>query len=343
MGSTLSFPILCVVNFVCYYKALENYLVDEFDFRQQELEDSNLLKYLPCLINGDDILFRCNRKFYDYWLSELKWFGFKLSVGKNYIHRNIFTMNSQMYKYDWERGKIEEFLYYNPGLLFEQTSTVDLRRSEFKSDRDLTAIYNEFIAGAMNPERAHGRFMKYHKGMLREYSDSGRLSLTLPIHLGGLGLDIPDKFKGYITRAQGLVATVLYRNPAKSLLLARREFTNADASVDLEFKKSSPGVFGPQLERVHWFKKESVTISNSSLSVDCLTRFCPINRKEFFAYCEESNGIIYKLKKLMKAPVPIPIFDGSVVQIRERENVATPTQIDDVTCKCSVSPLERSC
>jgi hypothetical protein len=75
MGSILSFPILCVVNLLCYWRAVERYWGKQVSLRK-----------LQVLINGDDILFRANARLYAIWQEEIKEVGFELSVGKNYIH-----------------------------------------------------------------------------------------------------------------------------------------------------------------------------------------------------------------------------------------------------------------
>lgn len=58
------------------------------------------LDELPVLINGDDILFSCDRKFYDYWLEEIMSVGFMLSDGKNLVSKKYFSINSVLYRYD---------------------------------------------------------------------------------------------------------------------------------------------------------------------------------------------------------------------------------------------------
>lgn len=76
MGSLLSFPLLCLLN-DCTAQALN-------------LDPSCYL------INGDDILMRCSEDLYPIWKDEVKKFGLKLSIGKNYIHKDYGTVNSQL-------------------------------------------------------------------------------------------------------------------------------------------------------------------------------------------------------------------------------------------------------
>jgi hypothetical protein len=79
MGSLLSFPILCIANAATYGKAID-------------CED---LQELPCLINGDDIGFRDILRNILKWKKNARKMGLEPSVGKNYLSRNWFTINSQ--------------------------------------------------------------------------------------------------------------------------------------------------------------------------------------------------------------------------------------------------------
>jgi len=76
MGSLLSFPLLCLLNdctaSFCGLKP------DQY------------------LINGDDILMRANPTVYPKWKEMVHEFGLDLSPGKNYIHKNYGTVNSQL-------------------------------------------------------------------------------------------------------------------------------------------------------------------------------------------------------------------------------------------------------
>jgi len=86
MGSPLSFPVLCSINVAAYWCALEEYTGRSFP-----LDD------LPVLVNGDDILFRANPAFYEVWNGWVRDVGFTLSLGKNYLARDVFTINSECF------------------------------------------------------------------------------------------------------------------------------------------------------------------------------------------------------------------------------------------------------
>jgi hypothetical protein len=75
MGSLLSFPLLCLLN-DCTAK-FSGLTPDQY------------------LINGDDIIMRAPREVYPLWKEQVENFGLSLSLGKNYIHKNFGTVNSQ--------------------------------------------------------------------------------------------------------------------------------------------------------------------------------------------------------------------------------------------------------
>ncbi len=69
MGSYLSFPLLCLQNFL------------GFDFSRERAG----LGKLPVLINGDDILFQCPKSFAPEWMSVVKDLGLEVEVTKTSV------------------------------------------------------------------------------------------------------------------------------------------------------------------------------------------------------------------------------------------------------------------
>jgi hypothetical protein len=335
MGSTLSFPILCIVNFVCYWKAFNSYL-NQQNFTPHEIDlVQDDWEQLPCLINGDDIMFRANEDLYSLWNNELVNCGFKLSIGKNYINRNTFTMNSQLYTFNWTTDRIKEINYYNPGLLFDQSSTVDLRTSEFSSDRTLTSVYNKYIEGATNKIRAHKKFIHYHKMEIQKYTDNGRLSLGLPDHLGGLGFKIPEGVNSYMTRGQLAVASYLYVNPqTDSFLKSRKEFQNSDSTVQLETWSPCEFIslqYGPLESHYERLQLSDVTLPNSSICVETVTRYNPISRKEYYGFASLwKNTRFIDETKLIQSPKPMEVkVLGVRSEIVEDPAIQIPDELKD--------------
>jgi hypothetical protein len=146
MGSLLSFPILCLIN-DCTAKF-------------------SGLKPSQYLINGDDILMRCQPDRYDVWKGKTREFGFILSPGKNYIHPRFGTVNSQLIR-DGE-------------VLFSGKQRVLERRSKFLGEclRDWE-IYRE----EESPDFAKRLFVVYNAKKLKETCRS----ISIPTSHGGLG------------------------------------------------------------------------------------------------------------------------------------------------------------
>lgn len=197
MGSTLSFPILCTVNLIAYWMALEEYLG-----RQVSLRD------LPVLINGDDILFRSNDDFYRIWLGRITEVGFNLSLGKNYVHQTFFTINSQGFLFNQGSRSIVEIGYFNVGLLTGQ-SKLGKRRHELLP---VNSIYNEVLRGAHDKLRAHHRFLHYHSRDVDIVTHKGQFSLFISPILGGCGFDLYPEVRRivYFTGFQSKLASYIY-------------------------------------------------------------------------------------------------------------------------------------
>jgi len=176
MGSTLSFPILCIVNLVSFWMAFESYTMKII-----KLED------LPVLVNGDDMLFSTDESLYPHWLYHLSTTGFKLSVGKNYLHKSLFTMNSELFK--CVEGRVISIPYFNTGLL---TGQAKLGSSDkIVSLRD---SYNMVIDGAQNKLRAHHRFIYYNKARIPAMKEN----LFIDSLYGGLGFNLCDEVKPFV-------------------------------------------------------------------------------------------------------------------------------------------------
>lgn len=181
MGSTLSFPVLCAINLVAYWSALEAYLG-----RDVALDD------LPVMVNGDDILFRSDARLYGLWLERVNEMGFQLSLGKNYLHERFFTINSQGFLAS-RRGDtwdIQEIPFLNVGLLLGQSKVTARLAVRL---RPIWDFYNEVLAGATSPARAHRRFLHYHRETIDQLTQGGQYNLFIDPMFGGLGFRLlPD-------------------------------------------------------------------------------------------------------------------------------------------------------
>jgi hypothetical protein len=115
MGNPLSFPILCVCNYVAYHVSWEQYLG-----RELTVKEVSQLHYV--LINGDDILFRSNPEHYSVWKRVVDSVGLTPSVGKNFFHSRVAQINSELFIDD---GR-EETVYSAPQWEIEVDSDLEV-------------------------------------------------------------------------------------------------------------------------------------------------------------------------------------------------------------------------
>jgi len=95
MGSPSSFPILCLINLAATKVAYEEYFRSLGVLKENEFA---VLEELPMVVNGDDILFWCYQQdHYDIWKGVTKECGLKFSLGKNYTHKRVAIINSELY------------------------------------------------------------------------------------------------------------------------------------------------------------------------------------------------------------------------------------------------------
>lgn len=187
MGSILSFPVLCLINIITYWMTLEQYTGHVFD-----------VKDLPVLVNGDDILFRANHEFYELWKVNIKKVGFTMSIGKNYRHKNVFLINSQMF---WLHGNpygsfdLERVPFYNLGLLTGKAKTTG--RDPLKA-KPLWSWYQSVMDGAMDKWDAHKRFIYYHKKVIEDLTHEGKRNLFMSRWYGGLGFKWYPELKDHV-------------------------------------------------------------------------------------------------------------------------------------------------
>nr|WBY66444.1 MAG: putative RNA polymerase [Eriocheir sinensis botourmia-like virus 1] len=95
MGSPSSFPILCLINLAATKVAYEEYFRSIGKLGRNEY---CVLGELPMCVNGDDILYWCySNEHYDTWKEVTKQCGLKFSLGKNYTHKRVAIINSELY------------------------------------------------------------------------------------------------------------------------------------------------------------------------------------------------------------------------------------------------------
>jgi hypothetical protein len=200
MGSPISFAVLCVVNLVCYWSALEEYLGRPVP-----------LSECCCLINGDDICFRTNAEFYIIWKKWVSLTGFTLSAGKNYCSESFVTINSEAWR---ETGKdksrkLVKVPFLNTSLLLlEADGPCKIGVRECDRDKPKMQMLEECIRGSPNPAHTYGRVKHYWKNYIDRVTRGGYYSLVSPVVLGGCGLLLPEELRPttYFTHTQSVFA-----------------------------------------------------------------------------------------------------------------------------------------
>jgi hypothetical protein len=147
MGSFLSFPLLCVQNFLAFRYAQSNYGIRGF---------------LPLLINGDDILFQSTPGFARFWMDTVLSLGLEVEKTKTSVDPSFGSLNSTLLR--WKSGRLR----VSPVLRFGM-----LRPRDFLNG--LGRDFASFVAG-VPPEVAWSagkEFFKWHVAAIRR---SGRLT-----------------------------------------------------------------------------------------------------------------------------------------------------------------------
>lgn len=179
MGHVVSFVILCVANFISYWRSREAEV-------GRSVSMNEMIENYPVLINGDDILFRTDsERHYDLWMAEIKKFGFEPSVGKNFCNDKFLQVNSELYRIDTVLDqasmspKIKDLVkipYVNFGLI--------TNRCKKDCSKDLT-VQRISLTG--------------RDGLVAEDSMLGRLK-CLPVIRGKLLNGLPDDLRSRADR-----------------------------------------------------------------------------------------------------------------------------------------------
>jgi len=120
MGNVLSFPVLCLANYLIFRHTITKFNNMKFAEKVEKLSYDDLVSgvnHLPkevevprVLINGDDILFCCSQEVYDFWCVETRRNGFFPSVGKNLFSSEVCQINSVLFDVRYDGNQGEEFV-----------------------------------------------------------------------------------------------------------------------------------------------------------------------------------------------------------------------------------------
>jgi hypothetical protein len=186
MGSIISFVFLCTINACTMLYASE---VNHFKIfgPNTKMTLKEKLQNLPCLINGDDILFKSpNREFYEHWLEAIALAGFIPSVGKNYFSKNFSMVNSRYMRH----GK-DPIPYVNMGIIFGRKKGED-SRDEAKSFREkasfLPGYFRDLWKDFKHVDRElRSEMISYVLKGRKDVLWTGLSSVTLGLHHSNFG------------------------------------------------------------------------------------------------------------------------------------------------------------
>jgi len=183
MGSIVSFPILCIVNFaVCLISWRETVGFGK----------SFPMKSAPITINGDDALFPGNDDTYALWKSVALMAGLEPSVGKVYYSSNYLNINSTSYKV--VNGILLHIPYVNMGLM------MGIKRSGKKVGLDEAFSIDSIGAKCrdlinLSPWRLRFRVLRCFIRKNLKLLLSMHVPWFIPESLGGVGL--PAQYKTF--------------------------------------------------------------------------------------------------------------------------------------------------
>jgi hypothetical protein len=236
MGCPLSFPILCAINLVAYWCALEEFVGKKIP-----------LGKLPVKINGDDILFRANDQFYEVWKKWITRCGFTLSVGKNYIHKSVLTVNSELWVFHENKKakthRFERLDYLNTGILYgtptEWTGAVKPARRQELEMKPFSTQLDDLLRMSPDPLWTMHRLWPLWKEDIKKHTRDGQLNLFAPQALGGLGIMRPEGWTTKFTPWQQKVAGALYHLHKKCRVEVKRDFVDA-RTTEVDLNKAKP-------------------------------------------------------------------------------------------------------
>jgi hypothetical protein len=212
MGHPLSFPMLCTINLAVFRTAIKRWIKQSPNsFERRCRRERGRAMWDNVIVNGDDMLFKCEWSFYDIFCKTAKDAGLKLSLGKNYLSRDMCMINSQTFK---RVGKRMERVGYLNMKFIKGTSLKEGDSSALPTQigKDVNKMIKYCPWTKCTIPSIFGRWKEDWLGKC--YIPNW----YLPVHLGGFGIDLnhaPSTWK--LTREQRKVAVAMYSNPTMTL------------------------------------------------------------------------------------------------------------------------------
>jgi len=221
MGHPLSFPLLCVINLAVYRESLRIWFAmtrerrfeagEEYEDFLPELVDLRDRMATQVLVNGDDMLFKCDSTFYEIFVAVAENAGLMMSVGKQYLSPDMCMINSQVFQRT-SAGMVRRG-YLNLNLVMGKTvKTGESNATPVQIGRELSRMVRLCPWAASAIPHA---FSKWGQDWLgKNYFPNW----YVPPSLGGFGVDLlfaPSSWR--MTQNQRVLATQFVNTPALAL------------------------------------------------------------------------------------------------------------------------------
>jgi hypothetical protein len=180
MGHPLSFPLLCAINLAVYEAAIDRWILADPEDDSRKRLGAIMLRNV--LVNGDDMLFKCQGSFYPIFLETTATVGFKISQGKNYLSKDVCMINSNIFRRT--NGTMKRYGYLNQRILLG--NNIKEGRSNATPSligKDLSAMCEICPWAVSCIPLAFSRWSQDWFGQMY------RPNWFLPVHLGGFGVD----------------------------------------------------------------------------------------------------------------------------------------------------------
>jgi hypothetical protein len=333
MGSLLSFPILCIVNFAMWRHSTElsngvrcngNGLGGRFDH---------------VLINGDDIGFAATRRAFELWKTITPQVGLSPSPGKNYYTGEFIMLNTLMFSWSERQNKLVSIRFVNLGLLKCPGEECIIDNLDA-----LGQMHDDFVYGCSNKSAGSGVFISEQKELLKL---SWR-NLFGPRELGGLGAhpvkgSISESSEGYSVR-QLIIAKLL--NDSGARMYSSGLVGRYDAFQKIYLDRKFPDVCRSTEEKLPMadfgYQWEDVTELVGDASIDFLSMvswlspysnrprpvWVGMNRLKTMGSFQDGNGDWRHSKKCLPVSVYLEVR-AEVFIFRKVEELIGPLGIEE--------------
>jgi len=327
-----------------------------------------MLDRLPVRVNGDDILFQASVRFYLIWSASIIEVGFQKSVGKNYFSEFFFTVNSQIFYPGTSSGKYTYFLYgphrmnhiwwsgLSPDFLRRRTDFRSLVGKDSATIADsrtfLSAVQRDFLETVPSGQRKlwNSLFLENNREFLDSFDSyerplrvqrkgedpkriprgSFRVSRTLPVRLGGLGIELNEP--EHLTHSQKVLALRLALADGKSpFTLGETPFIN---TLLRPFRRYFDHKY--PIRTVSWREKEQL---EEKFQVVPLTQFMIIQMSRLYPLWREPPPDDISFHKEELASYTERMFKWSLQCRRALKANASELTLDELNV--STVPVDR--